>query len=146
MAWIGAALSATGAASIRRRRLPAEQVVWLVIALALYRGQSMSEVLASLNLALPSASDQPVSRSAVTQARQHLDAAPMQSLFDHTARAWCARDAGRHAWKGLSLWARDGTTSRAPDSAENSAHSGAQAYARGKWASNRQVRTIDVTC
>jgi hypothetical protein len=37
LAWIEQALKATGAASIRRRRLPAEQVVWLVIALALYR-------------------------------------------------------------------------------------------------------------
>ena len=32
-AWIERAVQATGAASIRRRRLPAEQVVWLVIAL-----------------------------------------------------------------------------------------------------------------
>lgn len=40
-AWIEEALAATGTASIGRRRLPAEQVVWLVIALALYRGQSM---------------------------------------------------------------------------------------------------------
>ncbi len=36
MAWIEQALTATGTASVRRRRLPAEQVVWLVIALALY--------------------------------------------------------------------------------------------------------------
>ena len=72
MAWIEQALSATGTASIRRRRLPAEQVVWLVIALALYRHQSMPEVLATLDLALPSATEQPVSKSAVTQARQRL--------------------------------------------------------------------------
>jgi len=29
--WIDAALQATGAASVRRRKLPAEYVVWLVI-------------------------------------------------------------------------------------------------------------------
>ena len=63
--------AATGTASIRRRRLPAEQVVWLVIALALYRHQSMPEVLAALDLALPSATELPVSKSAVTQARCH---------------------------------------------------------------------------
>ena len=56
-AWIEEALGATGSASIRRRRLPAEQVVWLVIALALYRHQSMLEVLASLDLALPNPLD-----------------------------------------------------------------------------------------
>lgn len=73
-AWIEEALAATGTASIRRRRLPAEQVVWLVIALALYRHQSMPEVLAALDLALPSATELPVSKSAVTQARQRLGA------------------------------------------------------------------------
>jgi hypothetical protein len=44
LSWIEEALAATGTASIWRRRLPAEQVVWLVIALALYRHQSMPEV------------------------------------------------------------------------------------------------------
>ena len=48
MAWIEEALASTGTASIRKRRLPAEQVVWLVIALALFRRISMSEVLETL--------------------------------------------------------------------------------------------------
>ncbi|SFB23898.1 Insertion element 4 transposase N-terminal, partial [Collimonas sp. OK607] len=51
--WIEDALSHTGKASIRQRRLPAQQVVWLVIALALYRHRSVREVLAELDLALP---------------------------------------------------------------------------------------------
>ncbi|WP_413992700.1 transposase domain-containing protein [Labrys okinawensis] len=33
--WIAQALALTGKASVRRRKLPAEEVVWLVIALAL---------------------------------------------------------------------------------------------------------------
>ncbi|KAI3596549.1 hypothetical protein D8I24_7323, partial [Cupriavidus necator H850] len=49
MAWIEQALAATGTASVRRRRLPAEQVVWLVIALALYRHQSIPDVLETLD-------------------------------------------------------------------------------------------------
>ena len=145
MAWIDQALSATGTASIRRRRLPAEQVVWLVIALALYRHQSMPEVLATLDLALPSATEQPVSKSAVTQARQRLGASPLAHLFDQSACAWCRQDAERHAWQGLSLWAMDGTTFRTPDSADNRAHFGAQAYASGKVASYPQVRAVSVT-
>ncbi|WP_368407073.1 transposase domain-containing protein, partial [Asticcacaulis currens] len=51
--WISQALAATGKASVRRRKLPAEQVVWLVIALALYRHQSIADVAAHLSLALP---------------------------------------------------------------------------------------------
>ncbi len=145
LAWIEEALAATGTASIRRRRLPAEQVVWLVIALALYRHQSMPEVLATLDLALPSDSNHAVSKSAVTQARQRLGASPLAQLFDRTARAWSAQDVERHGWKGLSLWAMDGTTFRAPDSTENRAHFGAQAYASGNVASYPQVRAVSVT-
>ena len=39
----------------------------------------------------------------------------------------------------------DGTTFRAPDSAENRAHFGAQSYASGKVASYPQVRAVSVT-
>ena len=145
LAWIEEALAVTGTASIRRRRLPAEQVVWLVIALALYRHQSMPEVLATLDLALPSSSVGTVSKSAVTQARQRLGAEPLAQLFGQTAPAWCAQDSALHAWKGLSLWAMDGTTFRTPDSTDNRAFFGAQAYASGKVASYPQVRAVSVT-
>ncbi|NGZ88590.1 transposase domain-containing protein, partial [Duganella aceris] len=51
--WIEEAVVCTHAVSIRHRRLPAEQVVWLVVALALYRHKSIGEVLDDLGLALP---------------------------------------------------------------------------------------------
>jgi hypothetical protein len=84
--WIERALQATGTASIRRRRLPAEQVVWLVIVLAMYRHWSISEVLDSLDLALPNEAAPFVSKSAVAQARQRIGEAPMAWLFEQTAR------------------------------------------------------------
>ncbi|MEM5406468.1 transposase domain-containing protein, partial [Paraburkholderia unamae] len=84
------------AASIRRRRLPAEQVVWLVIALAMYRHWSISEVLDSLDLALPNEAAPFVSKSAVVQARQRIGEAPMAWLFEQTARAWTTQDAPHH--------------------------------------------------
>ena len=143
--WIEQALKATGTASLRRRRLPAEQVVWLVIALALYRHQSMPDVLATLDLALPCADRPSPSKSAVTQARQRLGSEPLEVLFSQTARAWCTQDAERHAWKGLSLWAMDGTTFRTPDSEENRTHFGAPSYASGKVASYPHVRAVSVT-
>ena len=88
--WIEQALNAHGVASVRRRRLPAEQVVWLVIALALFRRQSMEEVLSTLDLALPDTRIEAVSKSAITQARTRLGQAPLQWLFEQTAGAWCA--------------------------------------------------------
>src|ERR1700758_2833636 len=102
--WIEHAIEATGTASIRRRRLPAEQVVWLVIALAMYRHWSINEVLDSLDLALPNEAVPFVSKSAVAQARQRVGEAPLAWLFEQTARAWTTQDASRHAFKGLSLW------------------------------------------
>ena len=35
--WVASALTETGTLSVRRRRLPARVVVWLVIAMALFR-------------------------------------------------------------------------------------------------------------
>jgi len=43
--WIDAALRATGAASVRRRKLPAEYVVWLIIGMGLLRDRSIEEVV-----------------------------------------------------------------------------------------------------
>jgi hypothetical protein len=143
--WIEQALNAHGVASIRRRRLPAEQVVWLVIALALFRRQSMEEVLSTLDLALPDTRIEAVCKSAITQARARIGQAPLQWLFEQTARAWCAQEKTAHQWKGLSLWAVDGTTFRVPDSPENREFFGAQRYASGKIASYPQVRAVSLT-
>lgn len=64
--WVEAALLATDKASIRSRRLPAQQVVWLVIALALYRHKSVKEIVDSLDLALPEVADRCITSSATT--------------------------------------------------------------------------------
>ncbi|MBB3260878.1 hypothetical protein F4827_005653 [Paraburkholderia bannensis] len=143
--WVERAVQATGTASIRRRRLPAEQVVWLVIALAMYRHWSVSEVLDSLDLVLPDETAPCVSKSAVVQARQRVGQAPLAWLFEQTARTWSQQDAQHHAFKGLSLWAMDGTTLRTADSPANREHFGAQGYASGKVASYPQVRAVTLT-
>jgi len=62
--WIEQAVQRTEATSIRRRRLPAEQVVWLMVALALYRHKSIGEVLDDLGLASPDLQTPFVSKSA----------------------------------------------------------------------------------
>jgi hypothetical protein len=38
-------LAATGPASVRRRKLPAEHVVWLVMGMGLFRDRSIPEVV-----------------------------------------------------------------------------------------------------
>ncbi|MGH8355537.1 MAG: transposase domain-containing protein, partial [Pseudomonas sp.] len=87
--WLDEALHATGKASVRKRKLPAEQVVWLVIALALYRRQSIPEVVEHLQLVLPAHNQLgEVAKSALSQARQRLGDDPLAQLFSLSAGAW----------------------------------------------------------
>lgn len=125
--WIEEALAATGTATMRRRRLPAEQVVWLVIGMGLIRDRSIAQVVRQLDLALPSEDGmQTVASSAVAQARARLGAEPMEWLFNRTATEWADASADRDRWRGLALYGLDGTTLRVPDSDENREHFGAQ--------------------
>jgi len=125
-AWIEEALEATGTATIRKRRLPAEQVVWLVLGLALYRDWSISRVVNHLHLALPGESGRGVVPSASIQARARLGDEPLRWLFERCAQSWAHASAGRHRYRGLALYGVDGTTVRTLDSAENRAHFGGQ--------------------
>jgi hypothetical protein len=87
------ALCYTGSATIRRRRLPAEQVVWLVIGMALYRGESIEEVVEKLELALPDKRGTLLAKSAIAQARQRVKPETLEYLFTVTAAEWSARSA-----------------------------------------------------
>jgi hypothetical protein len=124
--WIEDALVATGTATIRRRRLPAEQTLWLVIGMAMMRDESIERVASLLNVALPSRSGNLAARSALTQARQRLGADPFEYLFSLTAIEWATRGATAYPWLGLSVLVMDGTTLRVPDSAETWAAFGGQ--------------------
>ena len=143
--WIEQSLQYSGKASIRRRRLPAEQVVWLVIALAVYRHLSIKEILDDLDLALPDLSDRCVTSSGVSQAKERLGADAMRWLFDVSARAWHAEELDHHQFYGLNLLAMDGTTLRLADSAAIRAHFGAQNYPNNKVASYPQTRGVTLT-
>lgn len=124
--WIDEALAATGTATIRRRRLPAEQVVWLVIGMCLFRDQSMRELVATLDLALPGPRGVRVAPSSIVQARERLGDEPLRWLFERTGQTWAHASARTHAWRGLALYGADGTTVRVPDSPENRDHFGGQ--------------------
>lgn len=143
--WVEAALAEHGRASIRRRRLPAQQVVWLVIALALYRHRSVAEVVAELDLAMPDMAFPFINGAAVTRARHRLGAEPLEWLCQTSARAWVAQHDKDDLYNGLTLLSIDGTTLRTPDSKANREHFGAQAYAKGTVASYPQVRGATLT-
>ncbi len=128
--WIEQALKATGTATIRRRRLPAEQVIWLVLGMALFRNLAITEVVKRLDLALPGKTDP--ARASVAQARRRVGPAPLKWLFELCARKWAHASARTLSWRGLSLYGVDGTTVRVPDSLANHRHFGRPNSGRGE--------------
>ena len=128
--WIQQALHATGTASVRTRRLPAQQVVWLVIGMALMRNRSIHDVVTKLDLVLAGASPS-VAPSTVAQARARLGAEPMEWLFTVSATHWAHDSAEQHRWRGLAVYGVDGTTLRVPDSPDNAQAFGYAPSSRG---------------
>jgi len=121
-AWIAQALAATGTASLRRRKLPAEYVVWLVIGMGLLRDRSIREVVRHLDLVLPTgARRETVTGGAIAQARERLGPQPLAMLFAQTAAVWGSAAADAERWRGLAVYGVDGTTLRVPDTPENEA-------------------------
>lgn len=141
-AWIQQALRATGTATVRRRRLPAEQVIWLVLGMAYLRDRAIVEVVDSLDLALPGGRSTPVAPSAVSQARGRLGAEPLATLFDICASHWADASVDRHRWRGLAVYGADGTTLRIADTPTNRAHFGGPSYGGGGKGSYPQLRLV----
>ncbi len=129
--WIEQALAATGTASLRRRRLPAEQVVWLVIGMALFRNRSIYEVACKLDLALEGSTPM-AAPSSVAEARARLGQEPMEWLFVRSADQWAHRSADGNRWRGLALYGVDGTSMRVADSPSNRQHFGGSKGRRGE--------------
>ena len=146
--WIEEALAWSGTVTLRRRRLPAEQVLWLVIGMGLMRGAPIERVVDALELALPDRKRTLIAKSAISQARQRLSEDPLAYLFTVSAAEWSGRSAEAHKWRGMALYGMDGTTMRVADSPENRAAFGGQSAGGGRGASDRgesgypQVRVV----
>lgn len=128
--WIEEALVATGTATIRKRRLPAEQVIWLVLGMAIYRDLPIDLLVTELEIALPAARGG-VARSAIPPARSRVGAEPLEYLFGQSAETWAHESAARDRWRGLALYGLDSTTIRVPDSDENRGTFGSTKTHRG---------------
>lgn len=130
--WIEEALAETETVTLRRRRLPSEQVVWLVLGMALMRDRPLTEIVRSLDIALPGR--KAVVPSAIPQARARLGAEPMKWLFEKTSENWTERHAAGASWRGLTLYGIDGTTLQLQDTPAIRGHFGAQTWKYGSSA------------
>lgn len=127
--WVDEVLALSGVATLRKRRLPMQQVVWLVLGMCLMRNRTIDDVVAKLELALPAKStkpDAPVAQSCISDARKHLGAEPMQRLFAKTASTWAHAENDKYKWRSLSLYGVDGSTLPVADTPENRAYFGGQ--------------------
>ena len=131
--WIADALAATGKASLRRRKFPAEYVVWLVIGMALFLDRAIAQVVQHLDLVLPTARGARgrVTNGAIVHARDRLGPAPLAALFRRTAGVWAGAAAEATRWRRLAVFGLDGTTLRLADTAENAATFGRPGTSRG---------------
>lgn len=140
--WIEAALEATGVATMRRRRLPAEQVVWVVLGMAMFRDQPIEAVVSKLDLALPGVGT--AARSSIAQARARLGHEPMKWLFETSAAKWATDAAVNTSWRGLALYGIDGSSLRVPDSDDNRIEFGGQTGRDGTESAYPLVRIVSL--
>ncbi|MGL6309593.1 transposase domain-containing protein, partial [Aeromonas veronii] len=106
-------------ATLRRRRMPMERLVWAIIGMAIFRHVPMTQLVNQLDILLPG--DRPfVAPSAFLQARQKLGDKSIERLFHETASRW-HQQANHPGWAGLQLLAVDGVMWRTPDTPDNAA-------------------------
>lgn len=144
--YVHRALSETGTASVRRRKMPAQLVVWLVIGMALFRDRCIQEIVSHLGLVFtgqkePEPMVRQIAPSAIPQARYRLGAEPMKKIFIDTGRNWAREAAEQMQWRGLGLYGVDGTTLKVADTKENRERFGAPSSRRAQ-AGYPQVRLV----
>lgn len=133
--WVESALTLTESATIRRRRLPADQVLWLVLGMSLFRDEPIADVARRLNICSKGlANESLLAKSGISTARQRLGAEPLEWLFRKTGSHWGRERYPNDDWRGLQVLAVDGALFRTPDTPELREHFGS-----GNTSSNRQT-------
>lgn len=124
--------------SQRVRDLPAEVVVYYVIALGLFMAVSTGEVLRCLLEGLRWLGGgrcvRVAGKSAISQARTRLGAQPLKALWEESAGPLASPASPGAFYAGWRLVAIDGSTLDVPDTAENLAYFGKQNASRGEAA------------
>ncbi len=138
-AGIQAVLAATDKASKRQRDLPAQVVVYYVVALALYMQCSYREVLRCLLEGLqwlvdPSAELKVAGKSGISQARTRLGWEPLCRLHDAVVKPIAVKTSKGAWYRGRRLVSLDGSTLEVADERANAAAFGRPPSSRGRSA------------
>ena len=144
--WIKDTLKAHHRESLRIRKLPAELVVWLSIALGLFRTLSIPNVLSRLGTIFGSGSlwDNGITpaSTAIAEARDRVGFGPLRTLFEKLRTHLLELHRDRMLWKGMLLLALDGTTFKVPDSPQNRRRFGLPGSSRGGRSAFPQMRAL----
>jgi hypothetical protein len=111
-------------------------VVWYVLAMSIFRTQSMASILRQLLIVfrqkLPDFSWREVTPEAICHARDRLGPAPLKSFFQAVGRD--IRAASPLGFKGFRVWAVDGVRFQVADTVKNEAAFGRPPASRGRTA------------
>lgn len=112
----------------RRRKLPAEWVLWLCIVMAWLPRRSLPAVMAKMwqgmSLGAPEPTAAMASASAISQARYRLGAKPLETLFKRVCRPMADPETSGAFYQGLRLVALDGTQEVVADTPANARYFG----------------------
>lgn len=114
---IDEAFAEAGVATVRKRRLPLEAVMWTVVGMSLFRQESVWNIATKMDIALPGKNPL-VAPSAMVQARQRLGVDAVKSVFMKMAAQWYLSQPFETC-NGLNLLAVDGVVWRTTDTPEN---------------------------
>jgi hypothetical protein len=126
-----------GVATVRKRRLPLEAVMWSVIGMSLFRNETVWDIANRLDISLPG-KNKLVAPSALVQGRQRLGYESVQHTFQLLAHKTFSTQSFEQ-WCGLNLLAVDGVSFRTHDNQDNREAFGSDSNQHGE-VSYPQVR------
>lgn len=127
---VATALSEASTPSQRRRNLPSDVVLWIVVGMSLFRQTSLVQL--TQELGIKGDGGKRLASSSITEARSRLGARPLRVLFEELAMRWGHEAAAQDRWNDLAVYAFDGTTLTVADSEDNDAHFGRPASRSGR--------------
>ena len=133
------AFETAGVATVRKRRLPLDAVMWSVIGMSFYRQKSVWDLANHMELMLPG-NKKLIAPSALVQARQRLGVQSMKNAFQMMAKHYYDK-AEFETWCGLNLLAVDGVVWRTQDTEENRNKYGSPSNQHGET-SFPQIRMV----
>lgn len=134
-----------GVATVRRRRLPLDAVMWSVIGMSLFRNETVWDIASRLDISLPG-KNKLVAPSALVQGRQRLGYEAVQHTFQLLAQKTFTTQAFEQ-WCGLNLLAVDGVSFRTQDNEENRSKFGSDSnqYGEGSYPQIRMCSLMEVS-